>query len=147
MLTLERAFVIAEEAHRGKYDWYGQPYITHPVRVMVKVRGERLKIIAVLHDVIEDTDWTFDMLRAEGADDQTIHTLDCLTRREGESYGEYMKRVMSDRDASEIKICDLEDNLDITRQDNPLEERDLNRISKYHKHYLRLKKHLYGSHK
>lgn len=114
---------------------------------MVNVRGEHLKIIAVLHDVIEDTEWTLDMLREQGATEPVIAALDCLTRKENESYGEYIKRVMTNRDACEIKICDLEDNMNIARQDKKLTNKDFDRLAKYHKHYLRLKQYLYGSKK
>jgi (p)ppGpp synthase/HD superfamily hydrolase len=63
---LERAIEIAVEAHKGQVDKGGSPYILHPLRVMMSVNGESEKIVAVLHDVVEDSVWTFDALLAEG---------------------------------------------------------------------------------
>ena len=80
---LEKAIAIAVEAHRGARDKYGAPYILHPLRVMHRVQTEPEKIVAILHDVIEDTPWTFNRLRAEGFPDEILAALDCVTKREG----------------------------------------------------------------
>lgn len=146
-LSLGKAIRIAEQAHHGQYDWYGKPYICHPIYVMEHIHGEELKIIAVLHDVVEDTDWTLEMLKEEGLGEKSAHTLDCLTRRDGEDYEDYIKRVLSDKWACKIKLCDLEHNMDITRNDRSIKESHLKRIAKYHRFYLMIKHHLFGSHK
>ncbi len=72
-MDLERAIEIAAAAHRGQADKAGQPYILHPLRVMLACQGEATRIVAVLHDVIEDNDWTPEALSAEGASDALPH--------------------------------------------------------------------------
>jgi (p)ppGpp synthase/HD superfamily hydrolase len=146
-MTLGQAIRIAEQAHHGQYDWYGKPFICHPIHVMENIHGEELKIIAVLHDVVEDTNYTLEMLIAEGLSEKSAHTLECLTRHENEDYEDYIKRVLSDKWACKIKLCDLEHNMDVSRNDRPLTENGLKRIQKYHRFYLMIKEHLFGSHK
>ena len=72
MSTLERAIQIATEAHKGQLDKSGKDYIGHPLRVMEMGRSEQEKIVGVLHDVVEDTDWTFERLAAEGFSEEII---------------------------------------------------------------------------
>ena len=72
MSTLQRAIEIATEAHKGQFDKSGKDYIEHPLRVMEMGRSEQEKIVGVLHDVVEDTDWTFEMLAAEGFSEEII---------------------------------------------------------------------------
>jgi (p)ppGpp synthase/HD superfamily hydrolase len=100
---LERAIAIAVEAHRGKKDRYGSPYILHPLRVMAKVRTDSAKILAVLHDVVEDTDWTFEDLRKEGFPEEILHALDCVTKRQGEPYEDFVKRSAANSLARQVK--------------------------------------------
>lgn len=83
---LARAISIAHQAHAGQNDRYGAPYILHPLRVMARVQSTSEKIVAVLHDVVEDTDWTFDQLAAEGFSPEIIQALDSVTNRPGEPY-------------------------------------------------------------
>lgn len=92
MSNLERAIAIAVEAHKGQKDKSGAPYILHPLRVMGRVNPDTEKIVAVLHDVIEDTRWTFDDLRKEGFSEDVIQAIDCVTKRDGESYEDFVKR-------------------------------------------------------
>lgn len=82
---LTEAIAIAAKAHRGQVDKGGNPYILHPLRVMMRCESEITRICAVLHDVIEDTTVTFDYLREQGFSDEIIAALDCLTKRKGES--------------------------------------------------------------
>src|SRR5262252_4801617 len=89
---LEKAIGIAVGAHKGQKDRYGAPYILHPLRVMTCVQTTREKTVAILHDVVEDTDWTFEKLRAERFPDEIISALDCLTKREKEPYEDLVKR-------------------------------------------------------
>ena len=82
MATLERALEIAAEAHRGQLDRTGEPYLLHPIRVMLRVRDESERLVALLHDVVEDNEaWTLDRLRAEGFPDEVVEAVDRLTRR------------------------------------------------------------------
>ena len=85
MSTLERAIIIAAEAHAGVRDKAGAPYILHPLRMMLGLSSPDERIVAVLHDVCEDCPgWTFDRLRDEGFSDKIIAALDAVTKREGE---------------------------------------------------------------
>src|SRR5436305_384107 len=80
------------KAHSGKRDRYGAPYILHPLRVMARVKTTAEKTVAVLHDVVEDTDWTFAALGQEGFPEMVLDALNCVTKREGESYEDFVKR-------------------------------------------------------
>jgi GTP diphosphokinase / guanosine-3',5'-bis(diphosphate) 3'-diphosphatase len=85
MSTLERAIAIASGAHAGQVDKAGQPYILHPLRVMLRIASEAERIAEVLHDVMEDSGVTLELLRAEGFSSEIISAVDALTRRKGES--------------------------------------------------------------
>ena len=115
MSTLERAIAIAAEAHTGQTDKGGAPYILHPLRVMLRVEGEDARIAAVLHDLVEDTHWTFEDLRREGFGDGVIAALDGLTRREGEIYLDFCRRAATNKLARQVKLADIQDNLDPAR--------------------------------
>jgi (p)ppGpp synthase/HD superfamily hydrolase len=147
MTTLERAIRIAVEAHEGKEDKAGAPYILHPLRVMLRMGSETERIAAVLHDVIEDTRWTADDLRKAGFLEDVVNVVVCLTRKKEvdpltgkkkEPYGAYIKRVMLDPTATKIKLADLEDNMDMRRIEKPTTE-DWKRLKKYHGAWLKLR--------
>jgi hypothetical protein len=111
MSTLERAIAIAAEAHAGQTDKAGQPYILHPLRVMLAVSGNNERIVAVLHDVLEDCpNWTPQRLRDEGFGEHIIEALDRLTRRAGESYEDFIERCNGPL-SQRVKIADIQDNL------------------------------------
>jgi (p)ppGpp synthase/HD superfamily hydrolase len=112
---LERAIRIAVEAHAGQKDKSGQSYILHPLRVMLRGQTEDEKITGVMHDVVEDTHWTFAALKAEGFPRRVLYALDCLTKRENEGYRGFIQRLSSNRLARRVKIADLEDNMDARR--------------------------------
>lgn len=97
---------------------------------MMNCESEFAKICAVLHDVIEDTDITLDDLKNQGLNDEIITILDCLTKREGEPYDDFISRVLSNKTACQVKLADLIDNMDLTRIQNPSKE-DEARIQKY----------------
>ena len=132
MATVEDAVSIAPRAHRGQKDKAGAPYLLHPLRMMVRMDTEAAMMAAVLHDVVEDTEWTLDRLREAGFSDEVLEAVDCLTHREGESYEEFVKRVRTNPIAREVKIADLEDNLNVRRIDQ-IGPRDLERLEKYHR--------------
>lgn len=115
MSTLERAIVIAAEAHAGQVDKAGAPYILHPLRVMLAVEGVEAKVAAVLHDVVEDTPWTLEELRAEGFGTDVVEAVDGLTRRSGEVYLDFCRRAAGNEIARRVKLADLADNLDPDR--------------------------------
>jgi (p)ppGpp synthase/HD superfamily hydrolase len=130
MSTLKKAISIAAQAHEGQRDKAGAPYILHPLRVMLKMTTEAARITAVLHDLIEDTDWTIECLAQEGFRREILAALDCLTSREGEKYEAFIQRVQLNPLAIIVKIADLEDNLDSSRL-KEVTAADVKRIEKY----------------
>lgn len=132
MNLLSKAIVIATKAHDGQVDKGGSPYILHPLRVMFKMSSEDLKIVAVLHDVIEDTETMLYDLEGAGFTKEIIDAVECLTRRDNEGYMDFIKRCKGNRLALLVKLADLEDNSDISRIKNPT-EKDYDRIKRYKK--------------
>ncbi len=137
MATLEKAILIAAQAHQGQKDKAGEPYILHPLRVMLRMDSETEMIVAVLHDVVEDSQWTMDGLRKEGFSEEVLEIVDCLTRRKEESYEEFIGRVRPNLKAKKVKLADLEDNMDMRRIEKPT-EKDWERVKKYHRAWLNL---------
>ena len=137
MSTLEKAISLATKAHKKQTDKNGESYIQHPLRVMARVQSNTEKIVAVLHDIIEDTEYTIENLREHGYSKKVLEAIECLTKRDDEEYDEYVKRCKSNPIAKKVKIADLEDNLDIKRLGS-LKEDDLKRHNKYLRawHYL-----------
>ncbi len=129
---LDKAILIASTAHQGQIDKAGEPYILHPLRVMFTRRTETERICAVLHDVIEDTNITLDYLKNEGFSEDILSALDALTRRENETYDEFIDRILRNKIACYVKLADLSDNMDLTRIANPT-KKDYKRIEKYRK--------------
>src|SRR5689334_10259915 len=108
MAGLEDAILLAVEAHRGQRDRVGQPYILHPLRVMCRLQDEAARTAGVLHDVVEDTTYTLDDLRARGYPPDVLAAVDCLSRRSGESYEQYVERIKPNPLARRVKLADLE---------------------------------------
>ena len=130
---LERAIEIAVEAHKGQVDKGGSPYILHPLRVMMSVDLELEKIVGVLHDVVEDSDWTFKALLAEGFSIEVIEALKSVTKEfPNEDYELFIQRAMQNPIGRKVKIADLRDNLDVTRISD-ITDKDVERINKYKK--------------
>ncbi|MFT8352438.1 HD domain-containing protein [Clostridium saccharoperbutylacetonicum] len=129
---LEKAIALAANAHEGQVDKAGEPYILHPLRLMLSRKNESERICAVLHDVIEDTDITLDNLRNQGFSEEVITALDALSRRENESYDDFISRILYNKLACYIKLADLKDNMDLSRIEVPT-ERDYQRTKKYRK--------------
>ena len=138
MSTLERAIEIATQAHEGQVDKAGNAYIGHPLRVMAMGKNEQEKIAGVLHDIVEDTPWTFEMLEAEGFAPEIIAALKCVTKiSENEDYDDFIERVKKNPLAVAVKINDLTDNMDIRRLPY-LSDKDVKRLKKYLKAYKKL---------
>jgi (p)ppGpp synthase/HD superfamily hydrolase len=133
MSDIERAIQIAVSAHAGAKDKAGNPYVLHPLNVMQRVRshGEEAMIAAVLHDVVEDSDWTLDKLRHEGFNTEVITAVDALSRRQGETYEDFIARAMGHPIGRIVKIADLEENMDIRRLQHDLTEKDAERLRRY----------------
>lgn len=140
-MNLEQAIAVAVQAHAGQVDKAGQPYILHPLRVMMTVEApalERARIVAVLHDVVEDTAWTVERLAEEhGLGPEEQAALRLLTHDDGGEYAAYVEKVATDPLATAVKVADLRDNLDVTRLAE-VTERDARRISKYLRSLRRL---------
>lgn len=130
MSTIERAIEIAAAAHAGQVDKAGAPYILHPLRVMLRMTTGNERIAAVLHDVVEDSRWTLDLLRAEGFSEDIVRAIDSVTRREGETYEAFVARAGLDPVGRRVKLADLEDNCDLGRIAAP-SERDRARVDRY----------------
>lgn len=137
MATLEQAIRIAAAAHLGQRDRYGKPYVLHPLRMMMRLEREEEMTVAVLHDIVEETDWTLDGLRREGFSEEIVAAVDALTRREGESYEESVERSGRNLLARRVKLADLEDNMDL-RRIREVRPEDLERMRRYHRAWRRL---------
>jgi (p)ppGpp synthase/HD superfamily hydrolase len=127
---LTEAIIIATKAHKNQVDKAGEPYILHPLRVMIKMNSIDLKIVAILHDVIEDSDYDdVDLINA-GFTNEIVDAVVCLTKRKNENYMDYIKRCKTNYLAKIVKLADLEDNSDLSRIKNPT-EKDYERTKKY----------------
>jgi len=143
MSTLERAIRIAVKVHKGQKDKYGAPYIGHVLRVSGAGRTEDEKIVGALHDVVEDSDWTFDDLRAEGFSERIVAAVQALTKEgENEDYSHFVERTRKNKLAVRVKLNDLQDNMDVRRIPGEMGEKDLKRMNKYLKAWRILTKDL-----
>jgi (p)ppGpp synthase/HD superfamily hydrolase len=128
---LGRAIAIAATAHQSQVDKAKAPYILHPLRLMMRAQTLEAQMVAVLHDVVEDSDWTLDQLTAAGFPAVVVVALDCLTRQGAESYGQFIDRVVQNPLAAQVKLYDLEDNMALTRLQQ-LTAKDWERLQRYH---------------
>ena len=126
---VELAQALAAFAHSGQVDKGGQPYINHPLAVAAKVDGDDLKVIALLHDVLEDTFVNYDTI-ANLFGTRIADAVGALTRKDGETYEAFIERVCQNSLARVVKLADLEHNMDLSRIPNPGGE-DLHRVEKY----------------
>lgn len=127
---LEKAEKLAREAHKGQRDKAGQDYIGHPIRVSGQCKSKKAKIAALLHDTIEDTFVTADYLKECGFDNDVVNAVLALSRGADETYAQFILRASKNKIAREVKIADLEDNMDVRRLEE-LTDKDLARIRKY----------------
>jgi GTP diphosphokinase / guanosine-3',5'-bis(diphosphate) 3'-diphosphatase len=130
MSTLERAIAIAAAAHAGQIDKADQPYILHPIRVMLRVSSEHERIAAILHDVVEDTSVTLEELIQEGFPGEVITAVKALTKAPGESRIQAAVRAAANPIAKAVKLADNAENMDLSRIANPT-EKDFARIKEY----------------
>lgn len=139
MKLLGDAILLATAAHDGQYDKAGAPYILHPLRVMMRMSTVEGKIVAVCHDLLEDTTVTAKTLVDNGFTDELIFAIDCMTKCPNEVYNDYLNRVISNKLASECKLEDMRDNSNIYRL-HKVAQQHLDMIAKYHKGALRILK-------
>ena len=127
------AEAIARYAHKGQVDKGGNPYITHPEFVASRVSTNEEKIVAWLHDVLEDTDFNREELQRIFGD-EIMKALDCVTHRKDESWDDYIERVSTNQIAIRVKMADLTHNMDLSRIPHPKTD-DYVRIARYKKTY------------
>ena len=139
-MNLQRAIEIALEAHKGALDKGGNPYILHPLRLMLQMDSEEEMIVAILHDVVEDSEkWSFDKLYREGFSKKIINSLRSVTKEnENEDYEKFIDRSIKDKIGRKVKTADISDNLDISRL-KEVTDKDILRINKYKKALAKLK--------
>ena len=128
----KKAMMIAFQAHKNQTDKSGMPYIYHPVHLAEQMKDEETTCVALLHDVVEDTDWTLDELREQGFDARIIEALKLMTHADGVPYMEYVTQIKPNPIAREVKLADLRHNSDLTRL-NEVNEKALARVEKYKK--------------
>ena len=124
------ALKIAIQAHEGQKDKSGREYIMHPIRVAERCNDLKAKIVALLHDTIEDTEVTVDYLREQGFPEEIINGILSVTKREGESYEDFVRRAAENDIGKIVKKADLEDNMDIRRLPE-ITDKDIKRLRKY----------------
>ena len=110
---LQKAISIAHNSHKNQYKVNGEPYILHPLRIMLKTKNEEQMITAVLHDVVENSDVGLDHLETEGFNKNIVAAVDALSRKNDELYDSYISRVLKNKLAIKIKVIDLMDNIKI----------------------------------
>ena len=138
MSTLKKAIAIATAAHKSTVDKYGAPYFHHVNRVMEMGKTTDEKILGVLHDVVEDTKWTFKQLEKEGFSKKIIAALKCVTKTsDAEDYEAFINRIEKNKLAIKVKLNDLSDNMDIRRMDK-VRSKDIKRLNKYLKAHKKL---------
>lgn len=132
---IDLAMRISVDVHAGQKDRYGEIYIFHPMRVMMKLYTVDDKCVAILHDVVEDSDWTVEDLSREGFPQNIIEAIDAVSKREDEPYMEYIHRLASNEMAMRVKLADLEDNMDLRRVNDTIKKADLQRFQRYREAY------------
>ena len=147
-MNLEKAIKIAVEAHTGQVDKGGNPYILHPLRVMLSLNTEEERIVGVLHDVVEDCKgWSWERLKEQGCSDKLIEALKSVSKtleeekqfkemddpdEKMEHYLQFIQRAKTNKIGRNVKAADIRDNLDISRIDD-ITDSDINRLNRYKK--------------
>ena len=134
-----KALSFARKCHEGQKDKGGNDYIGHPIRVADRCSSSTAMIVALLHDVMEDCDVTAYVLYAEGFPKEVVKTVSILTRGDTETYNEYIQRLSKNKLAREVKLADLEDNMNVRRLNRELTEDDLSLLNRYIRAYKFLK--------
>lgn len=127
-----KAMNIAYNAHHGQVDKSGVPYIFHPIHLAEQMETEAECIAALLHDVVEDTDVTFEVLKKEFSI-EIIEVLKLLTRDDSVDYFDYIRKLKNNPIARTVKFADLYHNSDETRLHTKRSEKDKKRQEKYQK--------------
>lgn len=128
----KKALLLAWDAHRGQWDKSGLPYILHPCHLAEQMEDELTCTTALLHDVVEDTDWTLEALALEGFPAPVLEAPALLTRDPAAPYLDYVRALSVDPIARAVKLADLRHNSDLTRLET-VTERDRMRVETYQK--------------
>lgn len=112
---VKKAMCIAFDAHNGQLDKAGYPYIHHPLHLAEQMETELATVVALLHDVAEDTPVGFDEMRRKGIPEEAITALKLLCHDKDKPYAEYIDRMQENMTALKVKRADLLHNLDSTR--------------------------------
>jgi len=110
-MNIEEAIRIASKAHEGQLDKTGYPAIFHPIRVMLAVNHPDEQLVAILHDTIEDTSLDLEFMKRLGLPEKIVNGIDAMTRRDDESYFEYIERCKKNPIAKNVKYADIADNM------------------------------------
>ncbi len=127
---IDIALAIARKAHAGQVDKAGVDYIQHPLYVASQVKTEQEKAVALLHDVLEDSDITAADLLAYGLSNEVVTAVQTLTKKKGQSYQDYLEKVKSNNLARVVKLADLKHNSDLSRL-KTVSNTDYERVKKY----------------
>ena len=131
-LLTKKAMKIAYDAHKGQFDKNGIPYIYHPIHLAEQMNDENTTCVALLHDVVEDTEITFEDLEKEGFTDEILEALKLMTHDDAVPYLEYVREIKKNSIATAVKLADLKHNSDLTRLD-VVDEKAKERVEKYKK--------------
>jgi (p)ppGpp synthase/HD superfamily hydrolase len=144
MSDLEHAISLAAKTHSGQVDKAGEPYILHPLRVMFRLSSDDERIVAVLHDVVEDSELSLEDLRDNGFSEEVVRAIEAVTKlpeEEGSDVGyqAFVERAGNNPIACKVKIADLQDNLEVTRLSS-FSDKDARRVARYLKSLRYLEK-------
>lgn len=128
----KKALRLCFEAHKNQLDKSGMPYVFHPFHLAEQMETEETVVAALLHDVMEDTDYTAEDLKEMGFDGDILEALLLLTHQDGVDYMDYVKKIKSNPIAKAVKLADLTHNSDLTRLDT-VDQKALERKEKYKK--------------
>lgn len=126
----KKALKLCFEAHKDQVDKSGAPYVFHPFHLAEQIKDERTTIVTLLHDVVEDTDYTFDDLRYMGFDEEVIEELVLMTHEKSVPYMAYVEKIKANPIARAVKLADLQHNSDLSRVDH-VDENAVKRKEKY----------------
>lgn len=128
----KKAMKLCFDAHKDQTDKGGMPYVFHPFHVAEQMHTEETVAVALLHDVVEDTDYTIDDLHAMGFPEPVMEALTLMTHKDGVPYMEYVAAIKGNPIAAAVKLEDLRHNSDLSRLD-AVDDKALRRVEKYKK--------------
>lgn len=128
----KKALLLCFKAHKDQHDKSGMPYVFHPFHLAEQMKDEITTVVALLHDVVEDTNYTAEDLRAMGFPEEAVAAIQLMTHDKSIPYMDYVSRIKENPIAKKVKLADLRHNSDLTRVDAPT-AKDLKRVEKYRK--------------